>query len=116
MNDYVERLKRIVQEKAAGRYTVFAKNAGIAASTFQNYMNGRLPHPEHLIRINGIYNINMNWLLTGEGEMYVGVQDVPDQDAPPARPHEPSHGPLDIEQGISIRQALEICFNPCFNG
>ncbi len=33
MDNYVERLKKIVQEKAGGKYTVFAKNAGIAAST-----------------------------------------------------------------------------------
>ena len=37
----------------------------------QNYKNGRMPSADHLIRIRETFNIDLNWLLTGEGEMYL---------------------------------------------
>ena len=36
---------------------------------FSAYIKGRVPHADHLCRIHDTYNININWLLTGEGEM-----------------------------------------------
>jgi len=79
MRNLVERLVKIVEEKAGGKHTVFAKNAGIPTSTFQGYINGRPPHAEHLIRIREKYNVNINWLLTGEGEMFL---DTPTSSEP----------------------------------
>ena len=40
--------------------------------TFQSYIKGKLPKPEYLLRIFEVYNISIDWLLTGEGEMIPG--------------------------------------------
>jgi Bacteriophage CI repressor helix-turn-helix domain len=75
MSNLSDRLSEIVSEKARGKHTIFAKNAGIPTSTFQGYINGRLPHSEHLIRIRETYSVNINWLLTGKGEKYIREED-----------------------------------------
>lgn len=71
MDNFQNRLHRIVDELAAGKYTVFAKKCGIPHSTFQNYINGRMPHSEHLLRIHDVFRVDINWLLSGEGEPYL---------------------------------------------
>ena len=65
----------IINEKASGKSTVFAKKAGIPPGTFHSYLKGRLPHPEQLIRLCETYDINLNWLLTGKGEKYIIEND-----------------------------------------
>ena len=31
-------------------------------------MKDRMPHPDHLLRIHDVFGVDLNWLLTGEGE------------------------------------------------
>ncbi|MEW6670189.1 MAG: helix-turn-helix domain-containing protein [Thermodesulfobacteriota bacterium] len=69
MSTLIERLLRVIAEKADGKHTIFAKSAGIPTTTMQGYVKGRTPHVDHLIRIRDTYRIDLNWLLTGEGEM-----------------------------------------------
>lgn len=71
LNGIAYRLKWLVTEKANGKYTVFANKAGIPGSTFQGYMNGRPPNSEHLLRIHLFFNVNLNWLLSGDGDPYM---------------------------------------------
>ena len=71
MKHISDRLLELVSIHAAGKHTVFAKNAGIPHGTFSAYLKGRVPHPDHLCRIHDIYNVNINWLLTGEGDPYI---------------------------------------------
>lgn len=47
----------------------FLQIAGIPGSTFQYYINGRMPSGDHLIRIHEKFGVRVDWLLTGEGEM-----------------------------------------------
>jgi len=63
------RLLKLVSLYSSGKHTVFAKKAGIPHGTFSAYIKGRVPHADHLCRIHDTYNININWLLTGIGEM-----------------------------------------------
>lgn len=67
------RLKELIQ--ALGMSQVeFAKNLGIAKSTVSDVINGRLkdlPNPVQL-KLYREYNVNLNWLLTGEGGMFLG--------------------------------------------
>lgn len=49
-----------------------ARRLGIPHATVRNYFQGRLPAPEVLIKIAKETDISLNWLLTGEGEMYGG--------------------------------------------
>lgn len=74
MTTFVERLQMLVDEHADGKPAIFAKKAGILGGTFHAYMNGRLPQAEQLIRIHKFCGVNINWLLTGEGEHYMAAE------------------------------------------
>lgn len=46
---------------------------GISYSTLQNYLRGvREPNVENLSKLSVHLNINLSWLLTGQGEMFIG--------------------------------------------
>jgi len=81
MSTLIERLFEIVSEKADGKHTIFAKNAGIPTSTFQGYIKGRPPHTDHLIRIHEYYGINIDWILTGKEPKYVDCKDASESSA-----------------------------------
>ena len=79
---FVERLLRLIFEQAKGKWTIFAKKAGIPHPTFYPYLDGRLPNGENLVRIRDTFGVNINWLLTGQGEPY--STDEPGKVAEPA--------------------------------
>ena len=83
MGNIKDRLLKIVDEKQGGKATVFAKKSGIPPSTFQNYINGRMPHGDHLIRIYETFKVNINWLLTGEGASYYDEESDFNEVGPP---------------------------------
>lgn len=50
----------------------FSKKTSIPYQTLMNYLNGnRQPTTENLQKISIHTNINITWLLTGEGEMFI---------------------------------------------
>jgi hypothetical protein len=69
MSDITKRLLMIVDLCADGNDAKFAREAGIVQGTFHNYTHGRIPNVDSLINIRNRYGVNINWLLTGEGEM-----------------------------------------------
>jgi hypothetical protein len=70
--DVAERLFILVEQKADGNVALFSRKAAIPPQTMHYYIkDGRLPHADHLIRICGAYNVNLNWLLAGKGEPYI---------------------------------------------
>jgi len=70
MGNIPKRLQRLIDLKCGGKSTLFAKLAGIPISSFSNYMKGRAPSSEALFHIRETFSVNINWLLTGEGEMF----------------------------------------------
>ena len=49
----------------------FSEISGIPYRSIQNYLrNEREPNVEALIKLKEAMNIDINWLLTGEGKMY----------------------------------------------
>jgi hypothetical protein len=73
MNTIKERLKYAVELISEGKHTVFAKICGIPPGSFQAYINGeRVPPSEHLMKLVTVYGINLNWLLVGKGEPFIG--------------------------------------------
>lgn len=81
MSTLIERFFILAEKFAEGKHTNLAKLADIPKSTFQGYINGRPPHIEHLLRIREHFNINLDWLLAGEGQMLRGPEVVLTDDA-----------------------------------
>ncbi|MFE0754288.1 helix-turn-helix domain-containing protein [Inquilinus sp. NPDC058860] len=67
-----ERLRLAIK---AGRetYAEFSERTGIPYRTLQNYLrNEREPNAASLAKIREATEVNLNWLLTGEGDDYFG--------------------------------------------
>jgi hypothetical protein len=103
--DIKQRLKYVVETVSRGKHTVFAKKCGIPPGSFQAYINGqRIPPTEHLIRIVTVCGINLNWLLIGEGEPFLGEM-VPEGEATKLGQNDPVLQLLNDEEqrtGITI--------------
>ncbi len=77
MMTIIERLKMIL-ERVKLTPGNFAEQIGVAPATISHILNGRNKYPsaEVLLRLHDTYpDIDLNWLLTGEGMM---VKDNPD--------------------------------------
>lgn len=49
-----------------------ASACGVSVTSVQNYENGQIPGGEVLLRLSSALNCSMEWLLTGEGQMFPG--------------------------------------------
>ena len=70
MNSVSERLKKL---RRYLRYSQkdFAKRLGILPATYSNYENEkRKLSPELLEKLYNEFNVNLNWLITGQGNMF----------------------------------------------
>ncbi len=66
--EFTERLKRAFDYQSMAE---IARRLEVPHATIRNYFQGRLPAPEVLIKIADETNVSLNWLLLGQGEMYV---------------------------------------------
>jgi Helix-turn-helix len=66
-SDFPERLKQLIAEFGS-RYAL-AKSSRIPASTLQSYEAGSKPGIETLTTLARTANVDLNWLVTGKGEM-----------------------------------------------
>lgn len=75
-NDFGERLREAFQK---AKDADIARQIGVSQPAVKNYMDGRVPPAETLIKISDLTNCSIHWLLTGQGEMKVRKQGpVPD--------------------------------------
>jgi transcriptional regulator with XRE-family HTH domain len=65
--DFADRLRELTQEFGS-RYAL-AKVSGIPASTLQGYEAGAKPGMEALLTLARVGNVDLRWLLTGDGEI-----------------------------------------------
>lgn len=70
MGSAKDRLLELVDKLEGGNAAKFAKKAGIPQSTFHNYLQGQSLKSDNIVRITERFNVNLNWLLTGEGRMF----------------------------------------------
>jgi len=55
----------------------FAEEIGAARSTLQNWeANGGFPTGEYFLKIHKKFNVNINWLLAGEGKPYLKPSNI----------------------------------------
>lgn len=67
-----KRLKEVMEHKGLNIKT-FAELLDIPYRTLQNYLlNERAPSAEVLIKVSDKLNVDLNWLMRGEGEMFSG--------------------------------------------
>ena len=67
----IERIKEIVQLKEGGNNSTFTEKIGVRQNTFSQYMNGkRSLSLDVVVKVAMTYpDVNVDWLITGEGEM-----------------------------------------------
>jgi hypothetical protein len=65
--DFPERLRQVIAE--FGSRNALAKVSGIPASTLQSYEVGSKPGMDALTTLARVGNLDLNWLLTGKGEI-----------------------------------------------
>lgn len=49
-----------------------ARQIGVSEAAIKNYVDGRIPDAEKLIKIRNLTNCSLDWLLTGEGSPMIG--------------------------------------------
>lgn len=65
-----ERLKQVMEVKGFNLKT-FSEQADIPYRTLQNYiLTNREPNAESLAKLHSQLGINLNWLMSGKGEMF----------------------------------------------
>jgi phage repressor protein C with HTH and peptisase S24 domain len=74
--DTVQERLRILRKNLGLSQDEIALNTGAKRTTVAGYESGvSLPHAEFLTALHKNYGINSNWLLTGEGEMFIKTAD-----------------------------------------
>ncbi|MCV6638467.1 helix-turn-helix domain-containing protein [Candidatus Albibeggiatoa sp. nov. NOAA] len=74
----VERLKILIDHSSNGNKSAFTRKINVSLSTFKNYLDSKrtdIVSAETLIKIYEATNVNITWLLTGKGEMYLNGQE-----------------------------------------
>lgn len=68
---FKDRLLLLIAERADGNKTKFAEMLGVTPGNINNWINlDYLPAFEHLANMYAKFNVNINWLLLGEGGKY----------------------------------------------
>lgn len=86
MNETIfDRISTIVEKFGNGKNTVFASLIGVSEANVRNYKNGVMPKADFLEKIARSFDININWLLTGEGNM-LRTESGKEENIPVAHP------------------------------
>lgn len=57
------------RELTKEKQKIFANKIGIEQASLSSIENGKTPSLDTVIKVALVYQVNLNWLLTGEGEM-----------------------------------------------
>ena len=71
MNSFGERLRAAFNN---AKNAEIARKIGVSESAVKNYLDGRVPDGEKLVRIANLTNCNLHWLLTGQGVKFLGEE------------------------------------------
>lgn len=70
-NNIITRIKEVCNDKQLS-VNELSKQIGVAQRTTNSYINeGRMPSVDFILKLSSIFKLNANWLLSGEGEMYI---------------------------------------------
>lgn len=65
------RIRKVILEQCGGSNQAFADTIKINVSTIQKWKGENFPKGDILSRIRKEFNVDINWLLTGQGETYI---------------------------------------------
>jgi len=72
LSDFALRIAEFKTVLGIDNQSAFAKDLGISRTTLIGYEDGSVaPSANFLAKICQIYNVNINWFLTGKGEMFL---------------------------------------------
>lgn len=72
METFSERLEYLIKELNINKSTL-ANRLGVTKQVLNKWFNhGVIPEGKLLLLFNAIFNISIDWLLTGKGSMYAG--------------------------------------------
>jgi SOS-response transcriptional repressor LexA len=76
LSNIQQRIVELRQSLGIERVSVFAQKLDIKRTTIIGYEDGSSPpSAAFLVKLHEIYNVNINWLLLGEGEMFLESQE-----------------------------------------
>ncbi len=82
---FIDRLLSVIKELTEDNKKKFAEMLGVRAVHIDHWVNrGSLPSAEHLKNFQQKLNLNINWLLTGEGPRYLEPEEKLIIATPPA--------------------------------
>jgi SOS-response transcriptional repressor LexA len=67
-NSFGDRLKTAFKD---AKDADIARKIGVSQPAIKNYMDGRVPAAETLIKISNLTSCSIHWLLTGEGQKWI---------------------------------------------
>jgi hypothetical protein len=62
-----EFVKRLIEACETDEPAEIKRKVGLSYQGAKNYLSGRLPRAEELLKISNSTNVSIHWLLTGEG-------------------------------------------------
>ena len=72
MRQQIGKRFRLIREKIGITQTHLGEKLGIQFQHVSKYERGEtVPTWENLIKLNNLYDVNINWLLTGKGKMFL---------------------------------------------
>jgi len=72
VTEFALRIAKFKEVLGINNQSAFAKNLDISRTTLIGYEDGTVaPSTGFLLKICQIYNVNINWLLTGKGDMFL---------------------------------------------
>lgn len=94
---------RLLREALNETQSTFAQNLGIPRTTLINYEKGTSIPAELLVPLTSQYHVNIDWLLQGDGEMFIKPHDALDSKCVTVT-HLPTEGsaPDQIEHAIQF--------------
>jgi len=107
LSGYSLRIKEL-REALNLKVAEFARSLNIPRSTLVGWEEGKSVSIEILKPLENIFNVNMDWLLTGEGEMLLHKQDKPVENMPDARQKRiPIYSEAELPEGAFVVPMLD---------
>lgn len=80
MQSFGERLKAAMKAKNV-KGVDLAAQVGVSGSSVSLYISGRnFPQAGQMIKIKEALNVNLNWLIAGDGEMFLAEKEMAPQE------------------------------------